>query len=147
MKYSEAKPGRIFIVKLEDGDIIHECLEQFAAENNIKAATLTALGGVDKGSVLIVGPEESRSETIKPMETVLEDAHECTGTGTIFLDSNNSPMLHMHIACGRKNKVVTGCVRRGVKVWLVLEVIVNELVGTDTKRVRDGSSGFELLQP
>ena len=28
MKYSEAKPGRIFIIRLEDGEIIHEEIEK-----------------------------------------------------------------------------------------------------------------------
>ena len=30
MKYSEAKPGRIFVIRLEDGDIVHEAIESFA---------------------------------------------------------------------------------------------------------------------
>lgn len=29
MKYSEAKQGRIFVIRLEDGDIVHEELERF----------------------------------------------------------------------------------------------------------------------
>ncbi|MDY6863052.1 MAG: DUF296 domain-containing protein, partial [Thermodesulfobacteriota bacterium] len=29
MKYSQAKPGRIFVIRLEDGDIIHEEIEKF----------------------------------------------------------------------------------------------------------------------
>jgi predicted DNA-binding protein with PD1-like motif len=32
MKYSEAKPGRIFVLRLEDGDILHESVETFARE-------------------------------------------------------------------------------------------------------------------
>jgi predicted DNA-binding protein with PD1-like motif len=31
MKYSEAKPGRIFVIRLEDGEIVHEVIEAFAA--------------------------------------------------------------------------------------------------------------------
>ncbi len=30
MKYSQARLGRIFVIRLEDGDIIHEELEKFA---------------------------------------------------------------------------------------------------------------------
>jgi len=55
MKFSEAKAGRVFVIRLEDGDILHEEIERFAAENEIRAATLTAVGGVDAGSCLIVG--------------------------------------------------------------------------------------------
>ena len=32
MKYSEAKQGRTFIIRLEDGDILHEKIEEFARE-------------------------------------------------------------------------------------------------------------------
>jgi predicted DNA-binding protein with PD1-like motif len=27
MRFSEAKPGRIFVIRLEDGDVLHECIE------------------------------------------------------------------------------------------------------------------------
>ncbi|MBA3036272.1 MAG: DUF296 domain-containing protein, partial [Desulfobacterium sp.] len=30
MKYSEAKQGRIFVVRLEDGETVHEEIEKFA---------------------------------------------------------------------------------------------------------------------
>ena len=32
MKYSQASLGRVFVVRLEDGDIVHECLERLARE-------------------------------------------------------------------------------------------------------------------
>ena len=60
MKFSEAKPGRFFILRLEDGDILHECIESFARERNIRAAALIAMGGADAGSKLVVGPAEGR---------------------------------------------------------------------------------------
>ena len=40
MLYSEAKQGRTFIIRLEDGEIVHETLEKFAIDNNITAAAL-----------------------------------------------------------------------------------------------------------
>ena len=33
MKYAEARAGRIFVIRLEDGDIVHEAIEKFAREN------------------------------------------------------------------------------------------------------------------
>jgi predicted DNA-binding protein with PD1-like motif len=146
MRYSEAKTGRNFILRLEDGEILHEVVEKFAADHQIRAAKLMVVGGVDKGSRLVVGPRESRAEKIEPMEIVLEDAHEVTGFGTIFLNEDGLPVSHIHISCGRGERVITGCARRGVKVWLVLEVIITELLGTEAKRVKD-CNGFELLWP
>jgi predicted DNA-binding protein with PD1-like motif len=147
MKYSLATPGRTFVIRLEDGDVIHEQIERFAKMENIEAAAVVAVGGVDKGSVLIVGPEKGRANPVKPMELVLDNVYEVSGTGTIFPDENGEPVLHMHLAAGRKSSAVAGCVRKGVKVWHVLEVIVFEMTNTSAKRVRDCATGFELLEP
>jgi len=147
MRFSEAKLGRLFIIRLEDGEILHECIEAFAQERNIRSAALIALGSADAGSKLVVGPLEGRSQPIVPMEQMLDNVHEIAGVGTIFPDTNGKPILHMHIAGGRKEETITGCVRRGVKVWYVVEVVLWELVETTGRRLPDPISGFELLQP
>jgi predicted DNA-binding protein with PD1-like motif len=147
MKYSEARPGRVFVVRLEDGEILHETIELFARDRGIRAAALLVLGGADAGSTLVVGPEKARATPVVPMELALADVHEATGVGTIFTDSDGNPVLHMHIGCGRNGSAVVGCVRKGVKTWHVLEVVIWELTGTDATRVLDPATGFELLQP
>lgn len=148
MKYSEAKAGRTFIIRLEDGDILHEEIEKFATDHNITAATLIAVGGVDKGSILVIGPAESRcTPPVTPMEYVLDDAHEVTGSGTIFQNEAGTPIIHMHLACGRGTSTITGCIRKGVKVWHVLEVIIQELTNTTAVRKFEAATGFELLTP
>jgi len=53
----------------------------------------------------------------------------------------------MHIACGREDETVTGCVRAGVKVWHVLEVILVELTDSTAVRKMEETTGFKLLQP
>lgn len=147
MKYSEAKQGRIFIIRLEDGEIIHEVVEQFAAEHAIRAAYLIVLGGADKGSTLVVGPEDCDARPVPPLTHILDDVHEIAGTGTLFPDRNGNPMLHLHIACGRGDHAVTGCARTGVKIWQVCEVILVELLDTSARRELDPETGFELLEP
>ena len=147
MKYSAGKTGRFFVIRLEDGDILHESVEAVARQEKIRSAVLVAVGGADRGSVLIVGPEQARSETIVPMEHVLDDVYEVTGTGTLFPNARDEPVLHMHLSCGRKDRTVTGCVRRGVKVWQVMEVVLQEITESNAKRLLDPGTGFELLQP
>ena len=56
MRYSTARMGRIFVIRLEDGEVLHETIERFAAEQGIGAAALIIVGGVDEGSKLVVGP-------------------------------------------------------------------------------------------
>jgi predicted DNA-binding protein with PD1-like motif len=147
MKYSEAKPGRIFVIRLEDGDIVHEAIESFAKEHAVKAATLVILGGADKGSRLVVGPKEDRSKPLIPMGLILEDVHEVAGVGTLFPDDEGNPTLHMHMSCGRDGNTVTGCIRTGVKVWHVMEAVLFELVESTGVRRPDEATGFKLLQP
>lgn len=147
MKYSEAKQGRIFVIRLEDGEIVHEALERFAREQSIRVAALIIIGGADAGSTLVVGPDQGRTATISPMEHILDNVHEIAGTGTIFPDEEGNPVLHCHIGCGRKTSTITGCVRTGVKVWHVMEVILFELVDTKGIRAFDPKTGFQLLKP
>jgi predicted DNA-binding protein with PD1-like motif len=147
MKYIEAKQGRIFVIRLEDGEVIHEEIERFAMEQGIRGAALIALGGADTESKLVVGPEDGRASPVVPMELVLDDVHEIAGVGTLFPDAQGTPILHMHATVGRKDKTTTGCVRSGVKTWQVLEVILLELLDTAAVREFDPVTGFKLLNP
>ncbi|HWR58626.1 MAG TPA: PPC domain-containing DNA-binding protein [Thermodesulfovibrionales bacterium] len=147
MKYSEAQLGRIFVIRLEDGDIIHEAVENFARQNSIRAAALIVLGGADKGSSLVVGPEDGRTSPVLPMTHILDNVSEATGVGTIFPDDEGNPVVHMHIACGRKSATITGCIRQGVRVWHVVEIILLELLDSTGVRLLEPAMGFKLLNP
>ena len=147
MKYSEAKQGRIFVIRLEDGDIVHDEIERFARKKSIRAAGLIIVGGADQESKFVVGPEQGRATPVVPMEHVLDEVHEIAGVGTLFPDDEGNPVLHMHMACGRKSSTITGCIREGVRVWHVMEVILFELADSTGIRTHDPETGFKLLQP
>jgi predicted DNA-binding protein with PD1-like motif len=147
MKFSQGKEGRIFVLSLEDGEVIHETIERFATDHHIIAATVSIIGAADKGSKLVVGPEKRDAMPPNPMEHTLSEVHEMTGVGTIIPNENGQPVLHMHIACGRRKDAVAGCIRKGVRVWKTAEVIIQEIVGTSAKREKDAATGFELLNP
>jgi predicted DNA-binding protein with PD1-like motif len=53
----------------------------------------------------------------------------------------------MHMACGRGDNTITGCIRKGVMVWQVMEVIIHELTGSTGMRKKDAVTGFDLLIP
>jgi predicted DNA-binding protein with PD1-like motif len=147
MKYTQATQGRIFIIRLEDGDIVHDAIEQLARTESIKAAAMIILGGADEASTLVVGPKEGRSSTVTPMLHALSGVHEIAGVGTLFPDDEGVPLLHMHMACGRNADTITGCIREGVRVWHVMEVILFELLDTSAIRAFEVETGFKLLQP
>ena len=145
MKYSQSNLGRVLIVRLEDKDTLHICIEKLAEKENIKRAAVIAIGGADKGSKLVVGPKEGRAEKIEPVVHMLNGVHEIAAVGTIFPNEEGSPKLHMHASCGRGDSTITGCVRTGVDIWQIGEVIIFELIGNDASRKVDENTGFELL--
>lgn len=145
MKYSSARLGRVIVIRLEDGDVVHECIEEAARAEGIARAAVILLGGADAGSRVVVGPEDGRADPIVPMERLLHDVHEMAGAGTIFPDEDGRPALHLHAAFGRDDQVTAGCIRRGVKTWVVGEVVVVELTDNEAVRRVDPATGFELL--
>jgi predicted DNA-binding protein with PD1-like motif len=70
-----------------------------------------------------------------------------TGTGTLFPDEKGDPILHMHMACGRGSSTLTGCIRNGVRVWHVMEIVLYELKDSTGTRRKDNATGFDLLIP
>ncbi|MBS4022603.1 MAG: DNA-binding protein [Dethiobacter sp.] len=146
MKFAEGRMGRVFVIRLEDGDIVPNCIEEFALENNIKAAHAVILGGIGGGEV-VVGPRKSAQMPPEPMLLPVDGAHELIGLGILAPAPDGRPVLHMHASLGRSGNTLTGCLRPGVKTWLMAEVIIYEIVGTDTTRVRDEKSGFLFLEP
>lgn len=145
MKYVGVGLGRALVIRLEDGDVVHECIEEAARREGIARAAVILLGGADIGSHVVVGPEDGRAPEIVPMERILDGVHEVAGAGTIFPDETGKPVLHLHAAFGRGDRVVAGCIRRGVKTWVIGEAVVIELTGTDAVRRVDPQTGFELL--
>ena len=84
MKYSQATQGRVFIIRLENGDIVHEEIEHLAKKESITAATVVIVGGADRGSKLVVGPVDGGDRPVTPREHTLPDVHEVAGVGNAF---------------------------------------------------------------
>ena len=145
MKASEGKIGRVFVLRLEDGDMVPETIEKFAAEKGIKVAHVILIGGIGGGKV-VVGPRKTDEMPPDPVLLPVEGAHEIVGVGIIAPDKDGKPVLHIHASLGRGDKVLTGCLRPGVKTWLVGEAIIYEITGTKARRLPDKASGFDLME-
>ena len=146
MKYTEASQGRIFILRMEHGDKIPDLIEEFAQEQQIKAALVFLLGGADTGSQVVVGPEDGTSPKPIPMVTSLLGTSEALGLGTLFCDEEGLPKLHLHASFGRSREAITGCTREGVAIWQIGEVVIQELRNSSAHRKIDPQTGFELLE-
>jgi predicted DNA-binding protein with PD1-like motif len=146
MQFTEAKLGRAFVLRLHDGDRLPDILESFAAEKNVSTALCFFLGGAKENSRVVVGPKDCYNLPPEPMVTLLEGVHEACGVGTIFADETGKPKLHMHSSFGRSENTVTGCVRMGVEVWQIGEVVMLELTGATAHRAKNEETGFEFLE-
>ncbi|MDD5647577.1 MAG: DUF296 domain-containing protein [Dehalococcoidia bacterium] len=144
MKYSEGKIGRIFVIRLEDGDKLPDCIERFAEENKVLTAQAMLVGGIGSGEV-VTGPRRNKELPIDPMLVPVDGIHEVVGLGVLAPDKDGRPALHIHAALGRAGATVTGCLREGVVTWLVGEVILCEILGINMARLPDEASGFDLL--
>ncbi|MDD3398800.1 MAG: DNA-binding protein [Candidatus Methanomethylophilaceae archaeon] len=138
--------GRVFVLRLRAGEVLHEAIESFALAQGIRSATVQAVGGAEDGSRIVMGPRDGHVLPIEPILHTLHGQHEVSGVGTIFPDMDGAPILHMHASFGRDGRSVTGCVRAGVVVWLVMEVVLQELLGDNAVRAMDPDTGFALLE-
>ncbi|MDD2410187.1 MAG: DNA-binding protein [Candidatus Methanomethylophilaceae archaeon] len=145
MKYSEMRPGRMFVLSLDPGEMIREEIERFSLEHGVVYGTVSVVGGVDGGSVLVVGPKVPADERIEPLKFEIDAPSEVTGFGTIFPDESGKPTFHMHGSIGREGRSVTGCFREGVIAWLVTEVVITEMKGSGPIRKKDKKTGYGLL--
>jgi len=146
MKVAEGTIGRVFVLRLEDGDRLPDCVERFAAERGVAQAYCAFVGGISGGTI-VVGPEDTVAMPPVPVLLGLVGGHESAAVGTLFADESGKPKLHMHATFGRGETVKTGCIRPGIDIWTIGEFVLIELVGVDLLRKRDAATGFELLEP
>lgn len=145
MKYSEAALGRVFVLRLEDGDPLNTTLEGFAREQGISRGVAFYVGGGAGGTDLVVGPDASREDAVIPLLHTLSAPNETFAVGTLFPNEAGEPVLHMHAACGREGGAAVGCTRAGLETWLIGEMVLIEITGTEAVRHRDPKTGFDLL--
>ena len=143
MQYTQGNIGRIFLLKFEDDDILLDKLAEFVKKEKLKAATLVFIGALKKGD-LVTGPKKPVIPP-EPNKVYFKDGWEVMGIGTIFTNTTG-PQIHIHSSMGKKQKVLTGCVRGKSKVFLVIEAIVFELKGVKATKAIDPKTGLNLLK-
>jgi len=143
MEYTKGRIGRVFVLKFSNDDIIIDEIKRFAKKEKVKTATITCIGALKDGCI-VTGPKKA---VIPPDAnwTAFKDAWETIGIGTIFA-GKDSPQVHLHVSMGKKNKTLTGCVRKSEKVFCVIEAIVCEIIGTKASKGIDPKTGLNMLK-
>ena len=112
MKACEGRLGRVFVIRLEDGDVVPGCIERFAEEKGISVGHVTLVGGIGSGEI-VVGPRNSEERPPQPMLLPVDGAHEVVGVGILAPGPDGKPSLHIHAALGHSGQTMTGCLRPG----------------------------------
>lgn len=145
MKHTSVSIGRVFVLRLEHGDRMPDCIEAFAAQQNLKQGLVYLLGAIDDGGRMVCGPADPESRPVQVLIHQLTGVHEGLGLGTLFPAEDGSPRLHFHGAFGRDGETRLGCTRAGIEVWQIAEAVILELTGAELVRRRDAETGFETL--
>lgn len=137
MQYSVGEIGRTIVAKVEHGDDLFGSIKELAKREKIESAVLFMLGAL-KSSKIVVGPREV---VVPPegMPQFFNDGREILAIGTIFSNEQGEPLLHIHGAMGRQESVLVGCIRDLSEVYLVVELIIMELKGTQAHRLYDSN--------
>ncbi len=142
MDYRKGSIGRVFIVRFDEGDLFLEGLLKIITDEKITSGWFHVLGGLREADV-VIGPKEPVMPP-EPVWSEVRGARETIGTGSIFWDGNE-PKIHLHAALGHHGETLTACVRKGTKVYLVLELVIFEIDGIQASRPWYEKGGFNRL--
>jgi len=139
MEYATGTTGKIIYARLDDGDDLHKSVIEIVRREKIRCAWFQIFGGL-KSAGVVIGPKEP----VMPPDPVwknIDDVREILGTGSVFWD-NEKPVIHLHAAMGHLGETLTGCVRKDSTVYLVTELIIQEVKGIDITRPWFAQGGF-----
>lgn len=142
MEYRSGKINRVFVVRFDEGDDFLGSLQEVILKENIRSGWFHVLGGMRRADV-VVGPEKPVMPP-EPIWAQVQGAREVLGVGSIFWD-DDMPKIHLHAAMGDHGDTLTACVRKGTKVYLVLEVCILEISGMAASRPWYEDGGFNRL--
>lgn len=142
MEYSTGSVKRVFAVRFDEGEDFLGGMRQLIIKENIRCGWFHVIGGMREADV-VTGPQEPVMPP-QPVWQGVHGAHETLGTGSIFWD-DNEPKIHLHAALGHHGDTLTACVRKGTKVYLVLEVYIIEIDGMQASRPWFPEGGFNQL--
>jgi predicted DNA-binding protein with PD1-like motif len=131
---------KTYAVILSAGDEVTSCLNGFAADANLSAASLKAIGAFERAELAFLNWETKEYSTIP----VNEQVEVASLIGDIALDPDGKPALHLHAVLGRADgSALAGHLKRGI-VRPTLEIILTESPLHLRKR-EDPESGLALI--
>jgi hypothetical protein len=141
MQYTEGQLGRIFVVRIDDGEDMLVSLRQFITDKDIEAGSITFLGALMDGR-MVTGPEEPVIPPV-PHFVMFEGGWEVFGVGTIY-PGEDGPHIHYHASVGRSGHALTGCLREKATTYLIVEAVIMEFTGLSARHEFDKKTQLHL---
>lgn len=136
----EADGQKTYAVILSAGDEVMSCLNRFAVEANLSAASLKAIGAFERADLAFLNWETKEYSTIP----VNEQVEVASLIGDIALGPDGKPALHLHAVLGRADGSALAAHLKSGVVRPTLEIILTESPIHLRKR-EDPESGLRLI--
>jgi len=133
---------RTFALILEKGDEAVGCIEHFARENQLNAASFTGIGAF---SGVVLGFFDWEKKDYKKIP-INEQVEVVSLIGDIALGPDGSPSVHPHVVVTGSDALAHGGHLLEARVRPTLEVIITESPRHLRKR-KDAESGLALIDP
>jgi predicted DNA-binding protein with PD1-like motif len=141
MQYTEGQIGRVFVVRIDDGEDMLLSLRQFIVDKDIQTGSIHFLGALMNGR-MVTGPEEPVIPPV-PHFVMFEGGWEIFGIGTIY-PGEGGPHIHYHASVGRSGHALTGCLREKAITYLIVEAVIMEFTGLSARREFDEKMQLHL---
>lgn len=133
-------PERTIALVFDAGDEVMSTLQAFAADHNLMASRLTAIGAFQRATLGYFNWEHKEYDRIP----VNEQVEVLSLVGDIALDGNK-PKVHAHAVLGRRDGSTLGGHLLEAHVRPTLEVLLIESPAY-LRRVHDAKSGIALIR-
>lgn len=141
MQYSESSIGRIFTLRIDDGEDLIAALYEVASREQVASALVFLLGALRSGT-MVTGPEQPVVPPV-PHFQPFDDCWEVIGIGSLHPGADG-PHLHIHASVGKGDRAFTGCLRERAATYLVVEAVMLELAGCRVKRQSNPALGIAI---
>jgi uncharacterized protein len=138
----ESEGQRTFVVVLATGDEVMASLQSFIVQENVHAATLTAIGALSD-AVLAYFDWERKEYQKNPVREQVEVA---SLIGDVADGPDGHPTLHIHTVLGTRDGGAKAGHLKEAHVRPTLEVVLAESP-VHLRKSKDPESGLALIRP
>ncbi|HPU08305.1 MAG TPA: DNA-binding protein [Candidatus Atribacteria bacterium] len=138
--FSTEQIGRVFVLRLDQGDMLLESIKELIAKEGIKdAVVISAIGTLDMCVLHMVTttgyPPEEHFERWdnEPLELVSVDG----------IIADGEP--HLHAVVSDSEKAYAGHLENGCRILYLGEIVIGELESMDLKRIYNDKHILKLI--